>query len=111
MRPEVRDLLREFQEKIPEVVCSHIRQLILFGSAAWEEDQPESDVNILALLDEKLQETEEFLKKQPIKPYGHATSSASSRSRFLPWWSIRTAREGLLLLSERGARGDSSVRP
>src|SRR5215813_627368 len=63
MRPEVRDLLREFQEKIPEPVRSHIRQSILFGSAARGEDQPESDVDILVLLDEKSQETEEALRE------------------------------------------------
>ncbi|HEV8712866.1 MAG TPA: nucleotidyltransferase domain-containing protein, partial [Candidatus Binatia bacterium] len=53
----------EFQERIPEPTRSHIRQLILFGSAAREEDQPESDVDILALLDEKSQEIEEALRE------------------------------------------------
>jgi predicted nucleotidyltransferase len=63
MRPEVRDLLREFRQKIPEVVHPHIRQLILFGSAARGEDQPESDVDVLVLLDEKSQEREEALRE------------------------------------------------
>src|SRR5216684_9030046 len=63
MRPEVRDLLREFREKIPEVVRPHIRQLTLFGSAARGEDQPESDVDVLVLLDEKSQEREEALRE------------------------------------------------
>ena len=63
MRPEVKTLLNEFQQKIPESVRPHIRQLILFGSTAREEDQPESDVDVLVLLDEKLQETEEALRE------------------------------------------------
>ena len=41
----------------------HIRQLILFGSAAREEDQPESDVDVLALLDEKSPQVAEALRE------------------------------------------------
>ena len=63
MRPEVGNLLQEFQKRIPQSVHSHIQQLILFGSAARGEDQPESDVDVLALLDEKSQETEEALRE------------------------------------------------
>jgi predicted nucleotidyltransferase len=63
MRPEVKNLLQEFQKRIPESVRLHIRRLILFGSAAREEDQPESDVDVLVLLDEKSQETEEALRE------------------------------------------------
>ena len=55
MCPEVRDLLQEFQKRIPELVRLHIRRLALFGSAAREEDRPESDVDVLILLDEKSQ--------------------------------------------------------
>ncbi|MBI3303601.1 MAG: nucleotidyltransferase domain-containing protein [Deltaproteobacteria bacterium] len=63
MRLEVKDLLHEFQERIPESVRSHIRQLILFGSAAREEDRLESDVDVLVLLDERSQEIEEALRE------------------------------------------------
>ena len=63
MYPEVKSLLQEFQKRIPESVRPHIRQLILFGSAAREEDQPESDVDVLVLLDEKSQEREEALRE------------------------------------------------
>jgi len=63
MRPEVVDLLQEFQKRISESVRPYIRQLILFGSAAREEDQPESDVDVLVLLDEKSQEREETLRE------------------------------------------------
>jgi len=56
-------LLREFQKRIPESVRPHIRQLTLFGSAAREEDQPESDVDILMLVNEKSQKIEEDLKE------------------------------------------------
>jgi predicted nucleotidyltransferase len=49
----VRDLQQEFQKKIPESVRPYIRHLVLFGSAAREEDQPEFDVDVLVLLDEK----------------------------------------------------------
>lgn len=55
MRAEVRDLLQEFRKRIPESVRFHIRQMILFGSAARGEDQPESDVDVLVLPDEKSQ--------------------------------------------------------
>lgn len=34
MRPGVRDLLQEFQKRIPESVRPYIQQLILFGSVA-----------------------------------------------------------------------------
>jgi hypothetical protein len=37
MRPEVRDLLQEFQKRIPESMCPHIRQLVFFGAAARAE--------------------------------------------------------------------------
>jgi predicted nucleotidyltransferase len=63
MRPEVVDLLQEFQKRIPESVRSHVRQLILFGSAAREEDRPESDVDVVALLDERSQQREEALRE------------------------------------------------
>jgi predicted nucleotidyltransferase len=55
MRPGVRDLLQELQKRIPESVHPHIRQSILFGSAAREEDQPESDVDVVGLVGEKSQ--------------------------------------------------------
>jgi predicted nucleotidyltransferase len=54
MRPEVRDLLQEFRKRSPESVRSHIRQMILFGLAVRGEDQAESDVDVLVLLDEKI---------------------------------------------------------
>src|SRR6266404_2497024 len=63
MQPEVKDLLQAFHERIPESVRPHIQHLILFGSAAREEDQPESDVDVLVLLDEKSQEREEALRE------------------------------------------------
>ena len=63
MRPEVKDLLQAFHERISESVRSHIQHLILFGSAAREEDQAESDVDVLVLLDEKSQEREEVLRE------------------------------------------------
>jgi predicted nucleotidyltransferase len=63
MRPEVKSLLQEFQKRLPEPIHLHVRQLILFGSAAREEDQLESDVDVLALLDEKSHETEEALRE------------------------------------------------
>jgi len=63
MRPEVKDLLQAFHERIPESVCPYIQHLILFGSAAREEDQTESDVDVLVLLDEKSQEREEALRE------------------------------------------------
>jgi len=63
MRSEVKDLLQEFKKRIPESVRPHIRRLILFGSAAREEDQLESDVDVLVLLDERSQEIEEALRE------------------------------------------------
>jgi len=63
MRPEVKILLQEFQKRISEPVRHHVRHLILFGSAAREEDQPESDVDVLVLLDEKSQEREAALRE------------------------------------------------
>jgi len=63
MYPEVKSLLQEFQKKIPESTRSHIRQLTLFGSAARGEDQPESDVDVLVLLDEKAQQIDEALRE------------------------------------------------
>lgn len=63
MSPEVKGLLQEFQKRIPESVRPHIRQLILFGSAARGEDQPESDVDVLVFLNEKSQEREEALRE------------------------------------------------
>jgi predicted nucleotidyltransferase len=66
MRPEVRDLLQEFQKRIPEPVRPYIQRLILFGSAARGEDRLESDVDVLILLDEideKSQKVEEALRE------------------------------------------------
>jgi predicted nucleotidyltransferase len=63
MCPEVRGLLQEFRKRIPEAVRPHVRQLTLFGSVARGEDQPESDVDVLVLLDEKSQEREEALRE------------------------------------------------
>ncbi|MBI3756989.1 MAG: nucleotidyltransferase domain-containing protein [Deltaproteobacteria bacterium] len=63
MRPEVKDLLQAFHERIPESVYPHLQHLILFGSAAREEDQAESDVDVLVLLDEKSPERQEALRE------------------------------------------------
>jgi predicted nucleotidyltransferase len=63
MHHEVRELLQEFQKRVPESVRPHIRQVLLFGSAAREEDQPESDVDVLVLLDERSQHIEEALRE------------------------------------------------
>lgn len=62
MRPEVRDLLQEFRQRIPQSARIHIRKMILFGSAAREEDRLESDVDVLVLVDKESQETGEALR-------------------------------------------------
>lgn len=46
----VREILKEFKEKIKEIYAEELSQLILFGSQARGDAQPDSDIDILIVL-------------------------------------------------------------
>lgn len=58
MRSEVRcmsklmqDLIEEYEEAIKKIYGSHVRQIILYGSYARGDFRPDSDVDIMILVD------------------------------------------------------------
>ena len=48
-----KDLIIEFKYNLPNEIKIHLRQLIVFGSRARGEALPDSDLDVVALVDEK----------------------------------------------------------
>lgn len=51
MRPEDRALVEEFRESVREILGPRLRDLRLFGSKARGDDDQESDIDVLVLVD------------------------------------------------------------
>ena len=56
MRQEDKNLLIEFKQRLPADVKAHLKQLIAFGSRARGDSLPDSDLDVVALVDEKTDE-------------------------------------------------------
>lgn len=57
-----RMLILEFKKRLPPVLKSHLKQLIVFGSRVRGEATEESDLDVIALVDEKTSEIEKKLE-------------------------------------------------
>jgi predicted nucleotidyltransferase len=61
MREEDLKIVEEFKSRLPEEVLSRVERLIAFGSRATGEAPEDSDLDLVALVDEKTREIEELL--------------------------------------------------
>ncbi len=53
MRQEDKNLLLEFKQRLPLDVKAHLKQLIAFGSRARGDSLPDSDLDVVVLIDEE----------------------------------------------------------
>ena len=51
MSKTMENLIEQYVEAVKKIYGSHIRQIILYGSYAREDFRPDSDVDIMILLD------------------------------------------------------------
>lgn len=61
MEEKDRQLVLELKSRLSEEVLGHLKKLILFGSRARGEGTPDSDLDLVALVDEKDSEIENKL--------------------------------------------------
>jgi predicted nucleotidyltransferase len=62
MNQKDRELVLEFKEKLPADLKAHLKHLIVFGSRATGEPSGDSDLDVVALVDEKTDEIERRLE-------------------------------------------------
>lgn len=53
-----KQIVEELKRRLPADILQHVRQLILFGSRARGEAEEDSDLDLIALVDEKTPELE-----------------------------------------------------
>ncbi len=51
MSAEIKDLINQYVESVKRIYNSHLKQIILFGSYARGDFRPDSDIDIMILLD------------------------------------------------------------
>ena len=56
-----RALIEEFKRRLPADIAPHIRQMIMYGSRARGDAEEDSDLDLIALVDEKTPELEQRL--------------------------------------------------
>ena len=61
MEEEDRQLVLELKSRLSDDVLRHLKKLVLFGSRARGEGAPDSDLDLVALVDEKSPEIENKL--------------------------------------------------
>jgi len=62
MEEKDRQLVLELKRRLPSEVLSHLKKLIMFGSRARGEGAEDSDLDLVALVDEKNTEIESQLR-------------------------------------------------
>ena len=62
MNKRDRALVLEFKKRLPADLKAHLKQLIVFGSRATGEALVDSDLDVVALVDEKTDELERLLE-------------------------------------------------
>jgi len=61
MRERDRNIVLDIKKRLPEKVLRHLDRLIVFGSRAGKDAPVDSDLDLIALVDEKTSEIEEAL--------------------------------------------------
>lgn len=61
MNKEDRELILEFKRRFPEEIKKHLKRIIVFGSRVRGEGTKDSDLDVIALVDEKTFEIEKQL--------------------------------------------------
>ena len=54
-------MVREFRERLPAQIRPHVRKLIVYGSRARDDGDDDSDLDLVAIVDEKTPELENAL--------------------------------------------------
>lgn len=67
MNERDKDIVSEFKRRLPADVLSHLKKLIAFGSRAKGEGTEDSDLDLIALVDEKTEEIENKLDDAAYK--------------------------------------------
>ncbi len=57
-----KELILEFKKRLPSELERHLKRLIIFGSRVRGEAVEESDIDVIALVDEKIPEIEKQLE-------------------------------------------------
>ena len=75
MGEQDRLLIEEFKRRLPTDIVSHIRQMILYGSRARGDAEQDSDLDLVALVDEHSPDLEYKLDEIAYNPvsYTHLT--------------------------------------
>ena len=55
-------MVREFRERLPAQIRPHVRKLIFYGSRARDDGDDDSDLDLVAIVDEKTPELENALE-------------------------------------------------
>ena len=61
MREKDKNMVQDFRRMLPEEICRHVERLIVFGSRARGEAAPDSDLDLIALVDKKTPDIEKAL--------------------------------------------------
>jgi len=81
MEEEDRQLVLELKSRLSDDVLRHLKKLVLFGSRARGEGAEDSDLDLVALVDEKNTEIESELWDHDFRPIISLKVFAESRFR------------------------------
>ena len=80
------NLIEQYVEAVKKIYGSHIRQIILYGSYAREDFRPDSDVDIMILLDVSDLELKAYAQQISYMTYDfNIKPIAKSEAHFKKW--------------------------
>lgn len=66
MLGNMQNLIKQYVNEIKQIYGTHLRQIILYGSYARGDFRPDSDIDIMILLDLSDLELKAYVKNSPI---------------------------------------------
>lgn len=86
MSKTMENLIEQYVEAVKKIYGSHIRQIILYGSYAREDFRPDSDVDIMILLDMSDLELKAYAQQLSYMTYDfNIKPIAKSEAHFKKW--------------------------
>lgn len=86
MSKTMENLIEQYVEAVKKIYGSHIRQIILYGSYAREDFRPDSDVDIMILLDVSDLELKAYAQQISYMTYDfNIKPIAKSEAHFKKW--------------------------
>ena len=85
MSKTMENLIEQYVEAVKKIYGSHIRQIILYGSYAREDFRPDSDVDIMILLDMSDLELKAYAQQLSYMTYDFNKPIAKSETHFKKW--------------------------